>query len=97
EDEAARHGGAVYGIVVTMPGDASRSRLAGMRATASAQLSGLSPSYFALVLWLLTLLRVLHHRRLFVDDLFSHQRGLGFFTIVAGTCVLGVQMILIAH
>jgi len=105
------------------------SPLAGMRATASAQLSGLSPSYFALVmatgivsigaerldvavlpvlllvvnvgaylvLSLLTLLRLLHHRRLFVNDLFSHQRGLGFFTLVAGTCVLGVQMILIAH
>jgi tellurite resistance protein TehA-like permease len=111
-----------------MPGDA-RTRLAAARATASAELDGLSPSYFALVmatgivsigahlldvavlpvallvvnvgaylvLWLLTVLRALHHRGALLHDLFSHQRGMGFLTLVASTYVLGAQMILIAH
>ena len=98
-------------------------------ATADRELSGLSPSYFALVmatgivsigahllhvpvvdvvlfavnigayvvLWILTGLRLIRHRRSLLDDLTNHRRALGFLTIVAGTCVLGAQMIVIAH
>jgi tellurite resistance protein TehA-like permease len=49
------------------------------------------------VLWVLTVMRLAHHRDSLLADLIDHRRGLGFLTIVAGTCVLGVQMILIAH
>jgi tellurite resistance protein TehA-like permease len=98
-------------------------------ATADRELSGLSPSYFALVmatgivsigahllhvpvvdvvlfavnigayvvLWVLTGMRLIRHRRSLLDDLTNHRRALGFLTIVAGTCVLGAQMIVIAH
>ncbi|MEN9437311.1 MAG: hypothetical protein RIR09_1966 [Pseudomonadota bacterium] len=47
------------------------------------------------VLWLLTLARlVMVPRRLF-NDLIDHLRGPGFFTIVAGTGVLGAQYVLL--
>lgn len=49
------------------------------------------------ILWLLTLLRISWHRNQFMADLMSHQRGPGFFTIVAGTCVLGTQFIRILN
>ncbi len=39
----------------------------------------------------LTVLRAIRVPRAFAADLVSHQRGPGFFTFVAGTCVLGVQ------
>lgn len=42
-------------------------------------------------LWLLTLLRIWRYPGNIVGDLCSHQRAPGFFTIVAGTCVLGTQ------
>jgi len=49
------------------------------------------------VLWILTVLRLLRYRAAFLTDLTDHQRGVGFLTIVAGTGVLGAQMILIGH
>lgn len=48
------------------------------------------------VLWLFTLLRILIYPRLVLKDLSSHTIGSGFFTLVAGTCVLGSQLILVA-
>jgi tellurite resistance protein TehA-like permease len=43
----------------------------------------------------LSLLRALrYHRRLWAD-MNSHARGPGFFTLVAGTCVLGTQLLLL--
>jgi tellurite resistance protein TehA-like permease len=42
-------------------------------------------------LWALTLLRLLRYRSKIKEDLFNHQRAPGFFTLVAGTCVLGTQ------
>lgn len=100
-----------------------------MLAGIDAQLKGLSPSYFALVmatgivsigcdllgmsalawvlfvvnicaypvLWVLTVLRLVRYPAAFLGDLTDHQRGVGFLTIVAGTGVLGAQMVLIAH
>ena len=44
----------------------------------------------------MTGLRLARHRREFVADLISHERGFGFMTIVAGTCVLGSEMVVIA-
>ncbi|MBI4290370.1 MAG: tellurite resistance/C4-dicarboxylate transporter family protein [Betaproteobacteria bacterium] len=45
-------------------------------------------------LWTLTLLRARHHSRRFFGDFASHRRGPGFFTAVAATSVLGVQLVL---
>ncbi len=49
------------------------------------------------VLWSLTLLRLFWHFPKFISDLTSHVRGPGFFTLVAGTCILGNQFLLIAQ
>lgn len=48
------------------------------------------------LLCLLTFCRMLRYHGLFLNDLFSHTRGPGFFTFVAGTSVLGTQHIVIA-
>lgn len=93
-----------------------------------AELSGLSPAYFGMVmatgivslaayllampvvahalflfnvgayvvLWLLTLLRLVRYPQRVFDDLIDHLRGPGFFTVVAGTCVLGSQFLVMA-
>lgn len=49
------------------------------------------------ILWLLTLVRLVCHFTAFLNDLASHSRGVGFFTIVAGTCVLGSQFVLLSQ
>jgi tellurite resistance protein TehA-like permease len=48
------------------------------------------------VLWSLTLLRLARFFPRALSDLTSHVRGPGFFTSVAGTCVLGAQLVIIA-
>jgi tellurite resistance protein TehA-like permease len=48
-----------------------------------------------LVLWVLTALRLVRYRRELVSDLTDHQHSFGFLTMVAATCVLGSQMILL--
>ena len=48
------------------------------------------------VLWVLTAMRVVRHRERVVADLMHHGRSVGFFTMVAATCVLGSQCLLIA-
>ncbi|MGD9881065.1 MAG: tellurite resistance/C4-dicarboxylate transporter family protein [Reyranella sp.] len=47
-------------------------------------------------LWFLTALRLAFYRRRMVEDMFNHQRAPGFFTVVAGTCVLGTQSSIVA-
>ena len=47
------------------------------------------------VLWALTVARLVRFPRRVLEDLVDHQRGVGFFTIVAGTSVLGVQCLLV--
>ncbi|MCF8470371.1 MAG: tellurite resistance/C4-dicarboxylate transporter family protein [Parvibaculum sp.] len=49
------------------------------------------------VLWVLTLLRLSLYRNQLMEDLSNHQRAPGFFTLVAGTCVLGTQNVLVAN
>lgn len=51
---------------------------------------------FFLSLWALTLIRVVRFPRMLIDDLSNHQRAPGFFTIVAATCMLATQTILVA-
>jgi tellurite resistance protein TehA-like permease len=51
------------------------------------------PAY--LILWALTLARIVRHGPAFRADLMDHNRGVGFFTTVAGTCVLGNQIVVL--
>jgi len=63
----------------------------------------LAASLFALnlvayaVLTALSVLRAIYYPRLFLADMTDHRLGPGFFTAVAGPCILGVQFLVIAH
>jgi tellurite resistance protein TehA-like permease len=50
---------------------------------------------FYTVLWGLSIARVLFYPKRIMADLGNHLIGVGFFTIVAATCVLGSQFILL--
>jgi tellurite resistance protein TehA-like permease len=50
---------------------------------------------FYVGLCVLTATRVLRHRERVLADVLDHGRSVGFFTTVAGTCVLGSQFILL--
>lgn len=47
------------------------------------------------VLWLLTLARLFRYHQNMTADVISHNKGPGFLTIVAGTCILGNQYLLL--
>lgn len=47
------------------------------------------------ILWLLTLVRLLLYFPRVKADLTSHGLGPGFFTVVAGTCVFGAQFVIL--
>jgi tellurite resistance protein TehA-like permease len=47
-----------------------------------------------IALWLLNVLRAIHHRARFIADLGDHLRGPSFFTAVAGTAVLATQFVI---
>ena len=49
------------------------------------------------VLACLTALRVIRYPRLFFSDMIDHRLGPGFFTAVAGSCILGTQFLLMMH
>ena len=51
--------------------------------------------FFYISLWFLTALRIIFHTSDFLRDLKDHNKGPGFFTIIAGTCVLGSQFVII--
>ena len=51
---------------------------------------------FYLSLWGLTGIRVARFPQRIIGDLFNHQRAPGFFTLVAGTCILATQTIIVA-
>ena len=46
-------------------------------------------------LWVLSILRVVRYAAAVGADLTSHGRGVGFFTTVAATCVLGTQFLVV--
>jgi len=50
---------------------------------------------FYAVLWGLTIARVLLYPKRVMADLGDHLRGVGFFTMVAATCVLGSQIVIL--
>jgi tellurite resistance protein TehA-like permease len=70
------------------------AHLQGLHATAR-QLFYLNVAAW-LVLWLLNVLRMVRHRKRFFADMVDHLRGPGFFTMVAGTAVLGSQFVIFA-
>lgn len=47
-------------------------------------------------LWALTIIRIARYPREVFADLIDHQRGVGFFTTVAATSVLGSQLVIVA-
>lgn len=47
------------------------------------------------VLWILTMARLIAYPGLVKRDLMDHRQGPGFFTAVAGTCVMGSQLIVL--
>jgi tellurite resistance protein TehA-like permease len=49
------------------------------------------------LLWVLAIARIVRHRDRVRADLVHHGRAVGFFTMVAATCVLGSQCLLIAE
>lgn len=49
-------------------------------------------SYIILIVFYF--IRLVNFKKEFLGDLFDHNRGSGFFTIVAATCILGTQFIL---
>ncbi len=51
--------------------------------------------WFYISLWILTLLRIVFFHKDFLSDLIDHQKGPGFFTLVAGACILGSQFIIL--
>lgn len=51
--------------------------------------------FFYVVLWALTLARLVLHFPRFLADLSNHSTGAGFFTLVAGTNVLGSQFVIL--
>ncbi|MBL8078171.1 MAG: tellurite resistance/C4-dicarboxylate transporter family protein [Anaerolineales bacterium] len=51
--------------------------------------------FFYVVLWLFTLARLFGHFPRFLADLSNHNTGAGFFTLVAGTNVLGSQFVIL--
>lgn len=48
-----------------------------------------------IILLILSTLRILFFKKEFFEDLFCHTKGVGFFTTVAGTCVLGSQFLIL--
>ena len=92
--DAIRHLHPAYFAMVMATGIvAIAAQLTGLRALA-AGLAWLNIVLFV-VLWALTLARAILFSRDFFHDLIDHKRGPGFFTIVAGTSVLGRQQIII--
>lgn len=57
-------------------------------------LVGLNVGFYA-ALWGLTLVRAFRFPDRFLADIRHHGRAVGFFTIVAATCVMGTQMLVI--
>jgi tellurite resistance protein TehA-like permease len=49
------------------------------------------------VLACLTILRAIRYPQLLLADMIDHRLGPGFFTAVAGSCILGTQFLLITH
>src|SRR5262245_21479031 len=69
------------------------AELLGMRTIAIALLVFNVAAY--LILWLLLVIRLVMFFARIKADIADHVRGPGFFTVVAGTCVLGSELIIV--
>lgn len=69
------------------------AKLLGMPAIAQALLIINIPAF--VILWVVTLVRIVRFPREVFADLIDHQRGVGFFTAVAATSVLGSQIVIL--
>ncbi len=49
------------------------------------------------ILWILTLIRLIQFPKRMLNDLVTHSTGPGYFTLVAGTCVLGSDFVVLLH
>lgn len=49
------------------------------------------------ILWIITLVRLFCFFPRLLSDLTSHTKGPGFFTVIAGTCMFGSQLVIIAN
>ncbi len=49
------------------------------------------------ILWALTIVRIVRYPKEVIADIADHQRGVGFFTAVAATSVLGSQLVIVAN
>ena len=85
---------AYFGMVMATGIVSLSAHLLGMRRLAGA-LFGLNLAAYLLI-WLLNVLRICWFRSLVFRDMIDHQRGPGYFTVVAGSCILGCQFVLIA-
>lgn len=52
---------------------------------------------FYIVLWLLTIGRIALYPKRFVSDMSDFTRGVGYWTTIAGTCVLGTQLVILIN
>jgi tellurite resistance protein TehA-like permease len=93
-DELAALHPAYFALVMATGIVSIACELLGVRFLAVMLLWGNSGFYAAL--WILTGLRLVRFRDRLLADLRHHGRAVGFFTIVAATCVLGSQWIVIA-
>lgn len=84
-----------FALVMATAAVSIASFLVGHTLIASAMLV-LNWAFYA-ALWVLTAIRAICFPKRMIDDLFDHQRAPGFFTLVAGTCMLATQTILVTH
>ena len=84
---------AYFGMVMATGIVSLAAHLAGLSAISHA-LFQLNVVVYA-VLWVLAVSRMLRFPRRFFGDMIDHLRGPGFFTMVAGTGVLGSQFVLL--
>ena len=84
---------AYFGLVMATGIVAIAAQLEGMPIFARI-LTWLSVAAFV-VLWILTLIRIAVYSRFFFQDLIDHTRGVGFFTVVAGSGILGSNLIVV--
>lgn len=83
---------AYFGMVMATGAVSMAARGLGLQATGEA-LFLLNIALFV-GLWLLSLARLVLYPRRVLQDLACYQRGVGFFTSVAGACILGIQVVL---
>lgn len=92
--DESRHPLPAYFSLVMATGIVSNAcQFLGMRPIALALMA--ANVLFYLVIWVLMIRRLVRFPRAFLADLSDHARGVGFFTWVAGTCVLATQCVVV--